>query len=177
MTRQRTPPVVKWVANELAALKGEVADLDQRIAQLQARRNAVYSKVEALSQVFGTVAPDLPLTLVPAVHAHGPYGGRGNLRAWLKQTLEAAYPQAVTMDALIAGAESAFGLQLDSVAERTRFRKNSMGRALRKALDAGEVERLHPQEPGGLVVSGAWRWRPPNQALTELQAAAKERYG
>lgn len=38
MTTTRTPPDLKWVANELAAVMGELAKLDEHLVVLNARR-------------------------------------------------------------------------------------------------------------------------------------------
>src|SRR5690606_20479626 len=114
VTGQRTPPEVKWTANELAALKGELQRLDQQLERVLARRAGVQARVDALSLVFGRVAPHIPLVQVPVVNVHANYGGRGNLRAWLLQTLRATYPDAVDTAALVQGAIHAFQLTLAS---------------------------------------------------------------
>lgn len=86
MTRPWTPPAVKWTANELAALKGELQMIDRDLAALQKRRATVRESIEALSQVLGLVAPHVPLVHVPVVHAQRRFGGYGNLRGWLLAT-------------------------------------------------------------------------------------------
>lgn len=175
MTRLRTPPAVKWTANELAALKGELQMIDRDLAALSKRRAAVRVSIEALSQVFGIVAPDVPLVQVPVVRAQAAYGGYGNLRGWLLATLEAVYPQALDTSALVDAAESAFELKFATPAARARFRDNSLAKALRVARAAGEVERM---DAGPLLRGpGVWRWRPRDQALADLQAESLEVHG
>ena len=172
MTRQRTPPAVKWAANELAALKGELDVIDRELNALRRRREAVCARVDALSTVLGMVAPEVPLVHVPVVRAHKRFGGRGNLRGWLLQTLESVYPQALDTLTLLDGAQQAFGLTFESKGARARFRNNSLAKALRVASAAGEVERV--EAPILLGRPGVWRWRPPQSALAELQVAALE---
>lgn len=170
MTRPWTPPAVKWTANELAALKGELNVIDRELQALRRRRAVVRARVEALERVFGMVAPEVPLVHVPVVHAQKRFGGYGNLRGWLLATLEATYPQALDTGALLEGAEKAFGLTFESKDARARFRDNSLSRALRVAAAAGALERV---ETSALFnTPGVWRWRPPQSALAELRAAA-----
>ena len=172
MTRQRTPPAVKWAANELAVLKGELDVIDRELNALRRRREAVCARVNAFSTVLGMVAPEVPLVHVPVVRAHKRFGGRGNLRGWLLATLEAAYPQAIDTLALLDAAQQAFGLTFESKGARARFRNNSLAKALRVAAVAGEVERV---DTSALFnTPGVWRWRPPQSELAELQAAAQE---
>lgn len=177
MTGQRTPPEVKWTANELAALKGELQRLDQQLERVLARRAGVQARVDALSLVFGRVAPHIPLVQVPVVNVHANYGGRGNLRAWLLQTLRATYPDAVDTAALVQGAIHAFQLTPASREALNQFRRNSLGRALRKALDAGLVERLPSEDGERGDLPGLWRWRPQDQAAAELRAVAQQEQG
>lgn len=172
MTRPWTPPAVKWTANELAALKGELQVIDREMAALRRRRAAVCTRVDALAQVLGMVAPELPLVHVPVVNAQLRFGGYGNLRGWLLSTLEAAYPQALDTGTLLEGAEKTFGLTFESKGARARFRDNSLAKALRVAAAAGEVERMETAALFG--ASGVWRWRPPQSALAELRAVASE---
>jgi hypothetical protein len=175
MTRPWTPPAVKWTANELAALKGELQMIDRDLAALHKRRASVRESIEALSQVLGMVAPEVPLVHVPVVRAQATYGGYGNLRAWLLATLEAAYPQALDTSALVDAAEAAFELKFSTPTSRARFRDNSLAKALRVARAAEEVERI---DAGPLLRGpGVWRWRPRDQALVELQAAIQDAAG
>lgn len=172
MTRPWTPPAVKWTANELAALKGELTVIDRELQALRRRRAVVRARVDALERVFGMVAPQVPLVHVPVVHAQKRFGGYGNLRGWLLATLEAAYPQALDTLALLNAAEKAFGLTFESQGVRARFRDNFLAKALRVAAAAGKVERV--ETPARFGTPGVWRWHPPQSALAELRAAAQE---
>lgn len=114
MTRPWTPPAVKWTANELAALKGELNVIDRELKALRRQREVVRARVDALERVLGMVAPEVPLVPlvhVPVVHAQKRFGGYGNLRGWLLATLEAAYPQALDTGALLEGGGE--GLRFD----------------------------------------------------------------
>lgn len=148
--------------------------MDRAIDDLHVRRAALQAKADALSLVFNQVAPDIPLIHVPVVRAHVRFGGRGNLRTWLLKTLEAAYPRELDTEALYRGAVLAFGLNFHSKAAMTRFRKSSLGRALRKALADGDVDRLEDRSACRGGAPGIWRWRPPAISLDELRAIAHE---
>ncbi|MBL8390047.1 MAG: hypothetical protein JNK17_17695 [Hydrogenophaga sp.] len=175
MTRPWTPPAVKWTANELAALKGELQVIEQELGALRLRREVVRGRIDALEQVFSMVAPEVPLVHVPVVHAQKRFGGYGNLRGWLLSTLEAAYPQALDTVALLDGAERVFGLTFESKGARGRFRDNSLAKALRVAAAAGEVERMETSTR--FSTPGVWRWRPPQSVLAELRAVAQDEAG
>lgn len=78
-TRTRTKPEVKWLANELAAVKGELERIDEALSRLHARKSKLLAVQVALSDVAGQLTiPELP-AVVPAVRAHERYGARGNL--------------------------------------------------------------------------------------------------
>lgn len=151
---------------------GEIDRIDQQLAALQTRRRQLESTRAALDQVGATLgAPALP-ELVPLVHVHRDYGGRGQLCEWLQEVLKAASPRALDTPTLVQLAETKFGMAFPGHKERDRFRKNSLGRALRKLVAQGATERVHvPRVAGGAV--GVWRWKPP-ATLSEAQASSQE---
>lgn len=166
--RTRTRSEVKWLANELAATAGEMERIDVELVRLRARKKQLQRVHRALSAVSAQLAvPDLP-GLVPSVRARVRYNGRGNLRGWLRATLLAANPQAVSSAVLTEMAAVEFGLHFASSEQRSQFRRNALTRALRKLLVAGVVERLH--DPGGLTgLAGLWRWKTHAPRLDELR--------
>lgn len=77
-SRTRTSSEVKWLANELAAVKGELERIDEALSRLLARKERLLAVQRAMSDVAGQLTiPELP-TVVPAVRAHERYGARGN---------------------------------------------------------------------------------------------------
>ena len=118
--RTVTRPDIKWLANELAATSGELERIDDELARLAVRRAHLEEVHRALSQVSGLVgAPALAFS-VPAVRAHGKYGGRGQLRSWLKRLMQEAAPAALDTPTMVRLAEDAFDLKLASNDERDR---------------------------------------------------------
>lgn len=108
--------------------------------------------------------------LMPAVRVHRAYGGRGCLIEWLQEVLKAAAPNALDMPTLAALAAEHFGVELATPAARDAYRKNTVGRAVRKLLVRGVVERLHdPDSPSG---PGLWRWKAEFPTLDAVAQAA-----
>ena len=168
MTRTRTAPAVKWVANEVAAVRGEIERIDESMARLAQRRSKLQGDLTALEHVAAqlTVVPATAKPLI--VRAHGRYGERGALRNWLRLALQQAHPRALDSVSLTAQAIDVFSLQFSSAQERHRFSTNNLGSALRRLADAGEVERVHdPSRPYNRV--GAWRWKVPDDSLEALR--------
>lgn len=175
--RTRTPSDLKWALNELAAVRGEIERVDQQMERLARRRGRLARIEGALSEVAQTLAADAALVDIRPVRANTRYGGWGNLRQYLRQTLQAAHPQAVSTWALVEGAARMFELSFSSREERRRFANDNVGNALRKMLARGEVERLHDphhqaQVPG---MPGVWRWRSCLPSLESLQAQESAR--
>lgn len=168
--RTRTPPDVKWLANELAATAGELERIDVELARLQERRARLAVTHSAMSQVAGQLAyPQLP-DVVPAVKAHRGYGKRGVLRGWLKELLQGALPQAVDTTTMMRMAETAFGLAFSTPRARDCYRKNSLTRQLRVLFEQGLVERLHLPDGGGTGgTGGVWRWKAEMSTLDALR--------
>jgi hypothetical protein len=176
MTRSRTAPGLKWVANELASVMGELERIDEELARLAARRThlekvrSALVEVGALSHVPGLEG------LVSPVRAQEQYGGRGVLRNWLRRLLKEAAPAAVDTPTMVRLAEETFDLHFASYRERDRFRKNALTRALRAMLDFGEVERVHDTKAAAGSM-GVWRWKsgPSADALRRAARQAEAR--
>lgn len=172
MTRTRTAPEVKWVANELAAVRGELVCIEKSMALLVQRRSKLQEDLAALEHVAEQLVVVPPVARGITVRGHGRYGERGALRGWLRQVLRQAYPSALDSLSLTEQAIAVFGLQFTSTRERYRFTTDHLGSALRKLVEYGEVERIHDvSRPTNRT--GAWRWKMPDhnlEALRERQA-------
>lgn len=181
--RTRTSPEVKWVANELAAVMGELDRIDETLARLSARRAHLLEVRAALSSVAGQLAvPELP-EVMPSVRAHERYGPRGSLRNFLREVLSKAYPKGLTTAALTDAVIEAFGLQVAGPEERNRLHKNSVRSALKAMHGRGEIEPVHgrvktggalrPVKAVGTVgQSGVWRLKVEAPSMHELRKAA-----
>lgn len=180
-TRTRTKPEVKWLANELAAVKGELERIDEALSRLHARKSKLLAVQVALSDVAGQLTiPELP-AVVPAVRAHERYGARGNLRNLLRGMLQKAYPQGVSTSTLADAVIEAFGLRIPGPRERKRLVDNSIRSALTRLYAQGEIEPMHARNQAGgrvglLTQSGVWRWKVDAPSLDELhRATARQR--
>lgn len=156
-SRQRTPSGLKWVANQLAAIAGEIERIDEQVAPLMARRARLELERESLSQVGAAMGVAELQAIAAAVRVHKAYGGRGYLVDWVSETLKAAAPREIDMRTLVLLAEEYFNLDLPTAQARDQYRKNTLGRAVRKLLSLGFVERLH--DPESTRGPGVWRWK------------------
>jgi hypothetical protein len=170
--RTRERPERKWLANELAALQGELNSIDEQLVRLAKRRIQVEAACQALSQVASMVGAASLVARTAPVRAQT---GWGQLRALLTEILQAVAPQAldtVTMTKMVA---ERFGLVLASRDELTRFRKNTLTRQLRKMERDGLVERLHDVNATPSLV-GVWRWAA-EAAVPTLEELTREHGG
>lgn len=167
MSRSRTPPELKWVLNERAAVAGEIQSLEAELSRLATRRGQLTVLLNQLDSVYSQLAPQVPAVPVLVVNARQRYGGHGNCIAWVRETLKVAFPQAVATTALVDAAMATFGLEFADSAQRERFRHNSLRTALRRLLTLGEAERLH-HFSGVRCRSGVWRWVPQELVFDDM---------
>lgn len=158
------------MANELAAVMGELERIDSTLEELSARRARLLADRDSLLQVGSVVGLEQLRGFVPAVRVHRAYGGRGFLADWLRGLLQVAAPNWVDMRTLVALAEEKFGLDFPTYVQRDAYRKNTLGRALRKLLANGLVERAH--DVGTTSMPGLWRWKGADR--TQELLAARE---
>lgn len=150
------------MANELAAVAGDIRKLDAQLAELTARRAHLLDVHKALEDVGRALGARKLATAMEPVRVHRGYGGRGYLVDWIKATLKAAAPAALDSITLARLAEEELGLAFNTEMDRERFRGNSLTRALSKLADQGLAERAHPGSSGGNQ-PGRWRWKSARQ--------------
>ena len=189
--RTRTPPDIKWLLNERAALAGAVskatakqqalcakrerleAQLEGVLMLLERSRTAqgrVQASIDALDVTLGLAHPRVRPTYAGEVAAWaGKYGKRGGLGEFIAQTLLAAAPAALTTTVLINLASRQFGVAFPLPKDRRAFRK-SVSSALTSLLKRGLIEPLHSREEGS---HGLWRWKVPATTLEGLRARAE----
>ncbi|MBS0372874.1 MAG: hypothetical protein JSS57_27170 [Proteobacteria bacterium] len=170
--RTHTPPYVKWLANELAALSGEIERIDEEMARLAERRAAAAATLQALSQAAAISGFSRLGMFVPPVRAHGKYGVRGSFRNLLVTALKNAAPKGVDTLSLVELAVQTFGLVLATNKERQRFRDHSLAPVLRHLVRDGLVERLHDPAARNTRV-GVWRWKAELPTLEALAIAQR----
>jgi hypothetical protein len=189
--RTRTPPDVKWLLNERAALAGTVAkaaDKQQALAakrgrleaqlegvlQLLARSRTAQSRaqasIDAIDVTLGLAHPRVRPTCAGEVSAWaGKYGKRGGLGDFVEQALQSAAPAALTTTVLINLASMQFGVAFPLPKDRRAFRK-SVSSALTSLLKRGLIEPLHSREEGS---HGLWRWKVQAATLGGLRARSE----
>lgn len=175
--RTRTPPDVKWLLTERAALAGAHARAVAKRLALQEKRERLekqLSKVQgqivstetaaqraqasldALDATMGLVNTRLEPTAAGVVDAWaGKYGKRGALGKFVEDTLRQAAPEPLTTTVLINLSSRQFGLTFALPKDRRNFRK-SVSSALSALLKRGCIEPLHSREEGS---HGLWRWK------------------
>lgn len=159
--RTRTPPDVKWLLNERAALAGAVSKAVARQQALCAKRERLEAQLEgalkllersrtaqsraqasidAIDVTLGLAHPCVRPTYAGEVSAWaGKYGLRGGLGEFIEQALQATAPAPVTATVLINLASTQFGVTIPLPKARRAFRK-SVSSALTSLLKRGLIE-------------------------------------
>lgn len=173
----RTPPDIKWLLNERAALAGEheratakrdalIAKrekLEKQLSKVQKQMEATnvaaqraQASMEALDATMGLIASQLNVAAGGAVVAWaGKYGERGALSAFVEEALRQASPEPLTTSVLVDVAAAQFGVTFAVPLDRRNFRKSicsALGTLHRRQL----IEPMHSREAGS---HGVWRWR------------------
>lgn len=92
-----TPPVVKWLLNERAALAGEAerlqdecAKLTAALAHLEAKLPEVQRQLLAMDATIAAIDQRVAPDARGVVKAQGRHGKRGSLKAFIHEQLQAA---------------------------------------------------------------------------------------
>ena len=171
--RTRTPSDIKWLANELAAMAGEVERIDQEVKRLQARRRHLRIVQKALGGVAAMLAVPQLSEVVPPVRAHAHFRERGGLFGFVRAALQAAHPKAVDTLTMADLVIQHFGLTFATPRARQRFLHDSVGRTLNRLYQRDEVERLH-DPTADRHLPGIWRWKAGALTLKGLRELSAE---
>lgn len=189
--RTRTPPDLKWLLNERAAVAGaiekatarcnhftgrlarlqELMESVNRRAQLAFRVKSRHQRtLEALDATIGLAYSQVRADAAGVVDAWaGRYGERGALKKFVGQVLQEAFPATVDMQRLMGHTACQFEILIVTPADRRSLNysvKSSLS-ALRKA---GIAEQTH--KPSGGSGPGIWRWKPPT-SFADIAAKAQ----
>lgn len=188
--RTRTPPDLKWMLNERAALAGVV----QKAATQQTALNAKQLRLEQqLQVVFNALArsrrvqekAQMSICALDAtmelMHSRaeptsagvvdawaGKYGKRGALGDFIGQILKQAAPESVTTTVLINLAAAHFGLVFLVPADRRSFRqsvRSALGSLLKRSL-------AEPKHDKSASCHGVWAWSLEVNTLSALRQQA-----
>ncbi len=190
--RTRTPPDIKWLLNERAALAGEVskaevtqaglrakqARLEQQLAKAQflteraqCAQSRAQASMDALDATLALAHARVEPTAGGIVEAWaGRYGRRGALGAFVQEVLSAAAPEPLTTTVLMNLAARQFGITFPLSKDRRSFNKSVSG-SLRGLHLRGLIEPLHDRQLGS---HGRWRWKAPAASLDALRERAAE---
>ncbi len=169
--RRHTSPQAKWLLNEAAALRGELARVVTKQARLAKREAEIRKTLAALELVAAPLPVPAGVTAPAVVNAHNRFGPRGQLTQLILGRLQSAWPKAADIHSLVDWVASSCGIKFANAAERTECR-DSVRRRLHHLAEQGKVERL---ESIGSDASGAGVWRlasKNNISLGELEHLA-----
>lgn len=123
-----------------------------------ARTSKLRDDLAALDRTLTIYDPAIRPENVEGVQAHrAAYGKRGSLIEAIERLLKAQAPSYVSTEMLVLLLSVEFNLQFDTRQDLSRWSKNVVGRALRKLVDRGVVER--EQDPSVFASKfGRWRW-------------------
>lgn len=153
-----TPSALKWLAETRARLAHDLADSERIQAVVLARTSKLRDDLAALDRTLTIYDPAIRPENVEGVQAHrAAYGKRGSLIEAIERLLKAQAPSYVSTEMLVLLLSVEFNLQFDTRQDLSRWSKNVVGRALRKLVDRGVVER--EQDPSVFASKfGRWRW-------------------
>jgi len=185
--RTRTPPALKWLLNERAALAGRrrrqqkalakaeeavavaQAALDLALLKRQPCNEAMFEtarKLEALDHTIALISPDVEPGAAGVVAAwSNRWGERGALTKFLLATLSAAGSSGLLMPTLVEQVEVQFGIKANGWAQRKQLRDIISSRLRVTARKYGLVE-CFPGYPNRSQPP-LWRWKQ-NPSLEDL---------
>lgn len=153
--RRHTSPQAKWLINEAAALRGELARVVAHQSRLAKREAEIRKTLAALELVAAPLPVPAGVDAPEVVHAHFRYGRWGRLTQLLLDGLGNAWPRGMDSQSLAGWVAVSCGLKFASSADLTAY-KDLVGRRLRHLAAEGKVERLECLGSGG---RGARVWR------------------
>lgn len=147
-------------------LQGELERIDQEMARLVALR-AVVERSRAACQRTLEYQAGRTVAGLPTVRAHRQYGRRGDLQQFLADTLREFAPAQLNTAQLAEKALVRFDLAMSCPAELYDFKMNTVGRALRRLLALGLIERLTTKHRVARALC-TWRWKAEVVSFGEL---------
>lgn len=155
---KKTPSALKWLAETRARLAHDLADSERIQAVVVTRTAKLRDDLAALDRTLTIYDPAIRPENVEGVQAHrAAYGKRGNLIGAIERLLKAQAPNYVSTEMLVLLLSAEFNLRFETRQEMVRWQKNVVGRALRKLVNRGDVER--EQDPSVFTSElGRWRW-------------------
>lgn len=162
--RRHTSPQAKWLLNEAAALRGELARVVARQAQLAKREADIRKTLAALELVAAPLPVPVGKVAPTVVMPHSRYGPRGQLTKLVLDGLQAAWPKGVDIHSLVAWVAQNCGVEFANTKERDVYR-HSVRNRLHHLADQGKVRRMDSIGTDG---NGAGVWCLASKADTSM---------
>jgi len=153
--RRHTSPQAKWLLNEAAALRGELARVVAKQARLAKRESEIRKTLAALELVAAPLPVPAGVEAPAVVNAHNRFGPRGHLTKLIMDRLQSAWPKGADIHSLVDWVAASCGIEFANTAERTDCR-HSVRNRLHHLAAPGKVERL---DSIGSDANGAGVWR------------------
>lgn len=192
--RTRTAPEIKWLLNELAALRGRAHRQTERARTMQVKAEALEQRalrfregqakamrevqvataaIASLESVLGQMAQQVNPEAAGVVHPwEGKYGKRGALVAFLRAQLKAA-PAPLAISELVVAVAEHFSIDISAACLRRELHKSLKRRVLTLFHDEGVLERVVVERPGRPIIR--WKWKgEPTLDMLRAQAALIE---
>lgn len=190
--RTRTPPDLKWLLNERAAIAGRVqkTELIQRALEARLHRyqlqlekvlrdlpsvkknvSAYQTTLQALDTAIGLAYQNVRPDAAGQVNAWaGKYGRRGALIEFVVSLLQEAAPGPVNVSKVTDQVAEHFAIPILCPADRVDLRKSIQSTFKQLRLN-GKIDFLH--NPLSTAGPGIWRWKQPIPSLSDLAAKAQ----
>ena len=153
--RRRTSPEAKWLINEAAALRGELARNVAHQSRWAKREAEIRKTLAAIELVAAPLPVPAGADAPESVHAHFRYGRRGRLNELLLEGLSRASPKGMDSRSLADWVATCCDLKFVSATDLVDYRR-LVSRRLRHLSTDGKVERL---DRLGAEARGARVWR------------------
>lgn len=162
----------EYLSQLTTTFERKAAELKRSISTANDMANEALQVRDACDQFIQKLMEGIdPRKIIPVDGWQGRYGPRGALGKAVQKVVEAAYPNEVMTEEVAASIHQLYSLTFVTPAERKEWKRVSILGRLAYLYRTGRIERLHdPKANTGRP--GTWRWIPPNQAFTDLQAFA-----
>ncbi|MFO1336865.1 MAG: hypothetical protein U1F53_01290 [Burkholderiaceae bacterium] len=190
--RTQTPPELKWLLNERAALAGRLAGLHQAaakqrllvlaaearlakrlatLAELERTAAGTLAKMDALGATISLGYPEVSPDSAGTVRAHTRFGQRGALTSFLLHAVTEAGTEGLATARLTDLVRDAFRVPTSNRAER----RSLLSTVRNRLKELRDIHQLVVGARGPAAISDTvWRLRPssPLQGLSQLKALA-----
>jgi hypothetical protein len=167
---------LKKLAEKRARAAGDVerySKATEQSAALLAKAQSVLGACDVLIAEYDERLDPSVIESIKTWHNHPKK--RGDLKATLVDILKAASPKWLTTDEICDEVEARWKLQFIIPADRTEWKRGSIGRQLRRHASSGLIETSHDRGVAATVVAGLWRWKTgPAPSLDRLKAKLED---